>query len=144
MAVSAGGWQAGAVSVGILSGGQGTLTFSGGVTTMTCAASADQAHGGARSLRLDFNIVANGWATCAHFFDSPQDWSGGQGLSFYLRSASAGPVIHVDLYAGPSDNRETYYYALELPPDSVNTWIPKPHTVFPFPHRGWQFGSMPG
>lgn len=96
----------------------------GGVTTMTCAASDDQAHGGVQSLRLNFNIAANGWATCGHFFDSPQNWSGGQGLSFYLRSASAGPVIHVDLYAGPSDNRETYYYALELPPDSVNTWIP--------------------
>ena len=35
MAVSAGSWQAGAVSVGILSGSQGTVTFSGGVTTMT-------------------------------------------------------------------------------------------------------------
>jgi hypothetical protein len=96
----------------------------GGVTTMTCTVSADQAHGGAQSLRLDFNIAANGWATCAHFYDGPQNWNGGQGLSFYLRSASAGPIVHIDLYAGPDGQRETYYYTLELPPDSVNGWIP--------------------
>jgi len=35
MNVSAGSWQAGAVSVATLSGSQGTLTFAGGVTTMT-------------------------------------------------------------------------------------------------------------
>ena len=35
MAVSAGSWQASAVSVATFSGSQGTLTFSGGVTTMT-------------------------------------------------------------------------------------------------------------
>jgi hypothetical protein len=96
----------------------------GGVTTLTCGASNDQAHSGAQSLKLDFNTAANGWSTCSHFFDSPQDWSAGQGISFHLRSASAGQLVHVDLYAGPSDNRETYYYALELPAESVNAWIP--------------------
>jgi hypothetical protein len=96
----------------------------GGVTAMTCAGSNDQKHGGANSLRLDFNIVANGWATCAHFYDGQQNWSSGQGLSFYLRSASAGPIIHVDLYSGPDGQRETYNYTIELPADSVNAWIP--------------------
>jgi hypothetical protein len=96
----------------------------GGKTTMTCAGSIDQAHGGAMSLRLDFDIAANGWATCAHYYDAPQDWSGVQGLSFYLRSVSAGPIVHVDLYAGPDGQRETYNFTLELPADSVNAWIP--------------------
>lgn len=95
----------------------------GGATSMTCAASGDQAHGGAQSLKLDFDVAANGWATCAHFFEEPQNWSAGQGLSFYLRSAGAGAIVHVDLYAGSPDNRETYYYALEIPSDSVDAWI---------------------
>jgi hypothetical protein len=96
----------------------------GGKTSMTCAVSSDQARGGAQSLRLDFNIEANGWATCAHYYDAPQDWSSGQGLSFLLRSASAGQIMHLDVYAGSGGQNETYYYALELPPDSVNAWIP--------------------
>jgi hypothetical protein len=96
----------------------------GGKTIMTCTPSTDQAHASAQSLRLDFNIAANGWATCAHFYDTPQDWSSGQGLSFYLRSASAGLIIHVDLYAASGDQNETYNYALELPAGSVNAWMP--------------------
>jgi hypothetical protein len=96
----------------------------GGATTMSCASSQDQVHAGSQSLKLDFNIAANGWATCAHFYDGPQDWTSGQGLSFYLRSANAGPIVSVNLYAGPEDQRETYAYTLELPAESVNAWIP--------------------
>jgi hypothetical protein len=101
-----------------------TYNDGGGATTLSCAYSKDQAHTGTQSLRLDFAIAANGWATCAHFYDNPQNWSGGQGLSFYLRSSSSGPIINVDVYAGPEDQRETYAYTLELPPESVNIWIP--------------------
>jgi hypothetical protein len=96
----------------------------GGATTIACVPDAGRKHGGAQSMRLDFNVAANGWATCARFYDSPQNWSASQGIAFYLHAAQAGQLMHVDLYAGTGDARETYVYTVETPSDSASGWIP--------------------
>ena len=95
-----------------------------GATTMVCTSDPGQVHGGAQSMRFDFKVGANGWATCAHFYDSPQNWGATQGISLYLHAAKAGQVMHIDLYAQAGDERETYVYAVETTPESVSGWIP--------------------
>jgi hypothetical protein len=91
-------------------------------STMTCGAESGSGRSG-NSLRLDFNINAGGWGTCARFFESPQNWSASEGISFYFTAERAGLLFDVDLYAGPSENRETYLYTIEAPADSAAGWV---------------------
>ncbi len=56
-------------------------------------------------------------------FDGPQNWSAGDGLSFYIIVDQAGILFDVDLYAGSSDNRETYLYTIEAPAESAADWF---------------------
>jgi len=91
-------------------------------TMMTCGAEAGSGRSG-NSLRVNFNISANGWGTCARFFDSPQDWSASNGLVFYYLADQAGVLFNVDLYAGSANNRETYLYTIEAVPESAADWV---------------------
>lgn len=91
-------------------------------TSMHCATDSGLAHGGSRSLRLDFDVAPGAWATCALFYDSPQDWSAAEGLSFFLRASGPGLVFSVDIYARSHENQETYAYAVEAPQKSLATW----------------------
>ena len=91
-------------------------------STMTCAAESGSGRAG-NSLRLDFNISANGWGTCARMYDSPQNWSANDGLSFYFTAEQAGVLFDIDIYAGPSENRETYLYTIEAPAESAAGWV---------------------
>jgi hypothetical protein len=91
-------------------------------TTMACGAESGTGRGG-NALKLDFNIAANSWGTCALTYETPQNWNSGNGLTFYFRASKAGVYFDVDLYAGPSENRETYLYTVETPAESVYEWV---------------------
>jgi hypothetical protein len=91
-------------------------------TTITCAPDATAAHSGAQALHISFDITANSWATCALFFDAPQDWSAARGLSFYLRAGQPGWSFNVDVYAGAPEARETYIFPVEAAPESATNW----------------------
>ena len=92
-------------------------------TELTCAANPDFAHSGVKSLQFRFNVAADSWATCGFYFDSVQNWSAGQGLSFYLRADRAGIPFHVDLYGGTPAAITTYYYGGTTTPESVDNWV---------------------
>jgi hypothetical protein len=106
------------------SGAQGWEAFNDGAasTSMTCGAESGSGRSGS-SLRLDFDITANGWGTCARMFDSPQNWSASDGLSFYFTTGQAGVLFDIDIYAGASENRETYLYTIEAPAESAAGWV---------------------
>ena len=89
----------------------------GGATRLTCAPGSTRARG-MQSLQLDFDVAQDGWATCARMFDTPQDWNAGMGLSFTLQAAAPGATIHVDIYSGTGDQRESYFYALPVPAEA--------------------------
>jgi hypothetical protein len=91
-------------------------------TTMACGTESGTGRNG-NTLKLDFNIAANSWGTCALIYESPQNWSAGNGLVFYFRASQAGVYFDIDLYAGPEENRETYLYTIESPAESVNDWV---------------------
>jgi hypothetical protein len=89
---------------------------------MTCGAEAGSGRSG-NALRINFNISANGWGTCAHMVASPQNWSASEGLTFYYTAEQAGVLFNVDIYAGSSENRETYLYTIEASPESAAGWV---------------------
>lgn len=104
-------------------------------TTMTCQPEAGTGHTG-DALLLNFDITANSWGTCAHFYESPQDWSASEGLSFYFNSEQAGTLFDIDLYAGAPENHETYLYTIEVP--TSNKWTPIEIRWSDFHRAAWE------
>jgi hypothetical protein len=68
-------------------------------------------------------VDANSWATCGFYFDATQNWSAGQGISFYIRADRAGIPFDVDLYGGNPGGRTTYAFHTQTPAGSENGWV---------------------
>lgn len=92
-------------------------------TELNCFVDPGMAHSGANSLQFEFDVIPNSWATCGFYFDSVQNWSAGQGISFYLRADRAGLPFNVDLYGGSPGARSTYIYSMQTPPGSESGWV---------------------
>ncbi|MFZ6030069.1 MAG: carbohydrate binding domain-containing protein [Chloroflexota bacterium] len=94
-------------------------------TRITCAPTTGTAHNGTHALQIDFDVPAEGWATCALYFDESQNWSGAEGITFNLYSAEpAGQAFNVDLYAGSTESPDTYAATVYLPAASAGGWAP--------------------
>ncbi|MCB0118054.1 MAG: hypothetical protein KDD72_03415 [Anaerolineales bacterium] len=104
-------------------------------STMTCQPEAGTGRTG-NSLLLNFDIAANGWGTCAYFFDSPQNWASSDGLSFFYRPEQMDANFDINLYAGTDENRETYLYTIEIP--NTGEWIPVELRWSDFHRASWE------
>jgi len=92
-------------------------------SSMHCAAESGEVYAGARALIADFDVAANDWATCALMYESGQDWSAGDGITFMLHASQPGLVFDVDLHSGGSETLQTYHYTIETTEESADGWI---------------------
>jgi hypothetical protein len=92
-------------------------------TRLFCGAESGISHAGAAALKFEFDAAANSWATCGFYFDSIQNWSAGQGISFYLRADRAGIPFDIDVYGGDPGGRTTYIYHAQTPAGSESNWM---------------------
>ena len=92
-------------------------------TQLNCFVDPGFAHSGAHSLQFEFDVTPASWATCGFYFDSVQNWSAGQGITFYLRADRAGIPFDVDLYGGSPEARFTYIHTMQTPPGSESDWV---------------------
>lgn len=95
----------------------------GADTRLTCAVDSAMAHAGTASLKFDFDVAANTWATCGFYYDSTQNWSQGQGVSFYLYADNTGIPFDVDLYGGSPGGRTSYSFHTQTPASSESNWV---------------------
>jgi hypothetical protein len=86
-------------------------------TSIACDPASGDAHSGSGALRIDFNVSSGSWATCALFFDSPQDWSHADGLAFLMRGDPAALAFEVNVLAGGPEAAETYLLSFSAPSD---------------------------
>jgi hypothetical protein len=93
-------------------------------TELTCVIDTSLAHGGSSSLRFEFDVDANSWATCGIYFNITQNWSAGQGISFYFHADRTGLPFDVELFGGSPGGRTTYLHGMETSSDTVNGWMP--------------------
>ena len=107
-------------------------------TSMHCAAESEMVNSGSRSLVLDFDVAPDAWATCAMFYDSAQNWSSGEGLTFDLHAAQPGTIFDVDIYAGSGDSQETYLFTIETPSESTEGWVPISLNWSDFHRADWE------
>jgi hypothetical protein len=75
------------------------------------------------SLRIDFDVAAESWATCSLFYDSYRDWSQFQGIAFSYRADGPGRVFDVTVHGGTLEESTSYQYAVETMPGSDEAWI---------------------
>lgn len=95
----------------------------GANTQLSCSAHSGLARSGANSLQFKFDVAANSWATCGFYFDRAQNWSAGQGITFYLRADRAGIPFHVEVYGGSPGARSTYIYSMQTSPGNESHWV---------------------
>jgi hypothetical protein len=90
--------------------------------SINCALEEAMAHDGSASWRIDFDVAADSWASCALLYDAPQDWQSGAGLSFYLHAEQPGLAFAIVAHGGASGALTTYEYKMETSPASVDGW----------------------
>ena len=76
----------------------------GKATRLTFARDQEIKHGGAASLRIEYDVAPGSWATCSLVHDRPRDWSGFQGLSIYVRAEKPGQPITIVAYGGKASD----------------------------------------
>jgi hypothetical protein len=62
---------------------------------------------------MDYELVGGGWADCGRSFDTPQDWSAGDGLALWLRADAAGQEVTLILHSGDAATPFEGFFAAE-------------------------------
>jgi hypothetical protein len=91
-------------------------------SSISCAPSSEVGGESSTSLKIQFDVTPGAWATCVLSFESAQDWSSANGLSFRVRADKAGIPYDVNIYTGENETRETYLDSASSPEDAVNGW----------------------
>jgi len=91
-------------------------------SAVECGPDTGTAHGGAASLRVHYSIAPGGWVDCGRSFESPQDWSDGEGISLWLRSDGTAQWITLMLFAGDADEPTPFEVDFEITSESALGW----------------------
>ncbi len=95
----------------------------GTATRLEFARDEEIKHDGAASLRIDYDVAPQGWATCSLVHDRPKDWSGCRGLSLYVRAAKAGQRITIVVYEGKTpDELRHFEHSFEAGEAAAGKW----------------------
>jgi hypothetical protein len=93
-------------------------------TTITCSLSSEDTYTGSQAFQMEFDVATESWATCGLFFNTLQDWSGDDGLSFLMHAAHPGVSFELNLYAEEGEQQESYLYPLTTTSEGAETWVP--------------------
>ncbi|MFN2146299.1 MAG: hypothetical protein ACK2T7_13175, partial [Anaerolineales bacterium] len=91
-------------------------------TSINCNPSSGTVHQGSAALQIDFEVLADSWASCELLYYHPQDWQG-EGLQFYLQSSQAGLPYGLLFYYQLGEERATSVVEFETLPESVGGWV---------------------
>ncbi|MBN1955343.1 MAG: hypothetical protein JW900_09870 [Anaerolineae bacterium] len=91
-------------------------------SAVECNADSGVAHGGTTSLHIYYLVEPYGWADCGRHFDELQDWSGGQGFSFWLRADRAGEPLTLMLFSGAPEAPTPFEVYVETTGESTTGW----------------------
>jgi hypothetical protein len=93
-------------------------------TSVSCETEAGSGNNGSESLRIDFSVDPGSWATCAIFFETPQDWSVGEWMAYDIYSENEFQPFNLLVYGGTPENRETYIQKRETPAMYLESYNP--------------------
>jgi len=92
-------------------------------SSLTCSKDDSQSQTGEFSMRIDFKVEPDGWATCPLFFTSPPAFEIFDGISFDYHASEPGLVFNFDALTGQPGASSSYYYGIETVPESFDGWV---------------------
>ena len=98
-------------------------------TRLTGTSDSSRAHGGQASLKLDYQVVPNGWATYSLIYQSPRSLADKSGLVFFVHAEKQGLPVLVTAYGGNSPD-DLHHFDYETSTDSAAV-------------KGWQKIEIP-
>ena len=84
-------------------------------SSIECTPDGEVAHTGAAALRLRYTVAADGWADCGRYFDTRQDWSAGEGVTFFIKHQGDAQQMTVLLFSGDPDAPTPFAAEVSLP-----------------------------
>jgi hypothetical protein len=102
------------------------------------------AYAGGNALRIEYEIAVDGWVDSGRYYDTPQDWSASDGVSFYLRSELSGYWMVVMVVTGEGERTNPFEAYFDIPQESTTGWE---QIYFPwsdFELASWGDTSGPG
>lgn len=106
-------------------------------SSITCRVDTGMTHEGAAALHIQYAIVPHGWGDCGRYFDTSQDWSGGDGLSLWLQSDTTGQMMNLMLFSGPLENATPFETSFTVPAESSGEWVGLFFPWSDFERAGW-------
>ncbi len=92
-------------------------------TGISCWANDADAYSGSAGLNIEYDVSPDGWASCNRVYASPQDWSGEQGVTVYVRAGQTDqPVIITGLQGQTSDELFVFEYHTTTNQEAVDGW----------------------
>ncbi len=91
--------------------------------TLECRVDGD-AHSGAAALQMAYTIPADSWGGCGRYYNHPQDWSDGTGLSLWLRTDTPGQWVTLVIFSGDPEAATPFEFGFEVTPDWNSIFIP--------------------
>jgi hypothetical protein len=91
-------------------------------STVTSRLDTENPRGGSASLRIEYDIRTDGWGDTGFSYESPQDWSEGNGVSLWLRSDGAGEPLALVLVAGHPDAPTPFITHFQTTAESTTGW----------------------
>jgi hypothetical protein len=92
-------------------------------SSLTCVKDDSLSQSGDFSMRIDFNVEPDGWATCPLFLNSPLSFEIYDGISFDYYASEPSLVFNFDALTGQPGASSSYYYGIETVPESLDGWV---------------------
>ncbi len=110
-------------------------------SSVVCVPEAGTSHSGESALHVAYDLPPEGWMDCARAFDSPQDWSGGDGLSIYLQADELPEWMTLMVFSGDPDAPTPFEIDLGLSSNSAGGWTQAGYSWESFAVAAWHDGS---
>lgn len=92
-------------------------------TDLKGVADSSRARSGKYSLKIDYRVKPEGWATYSLIYDAHRDWRSKAGIVVYVHAEKEGQPIIITVYNGPSsDSLRSFEYKAFAGPQAVKGW----------------------
>ncbi|MGD9100754.1 MAG: carbohydrate binding domain-containing protein [Anaerolineae bacterium] len=110
-------------------------------STVQSGLDTETAHGGSASLRIEYDITAEGWGDTGRSFESHQDWSAANGISLWLHSDGTGQPVTLMVFAGDLSAPTIFITHWETTAESAGGWAQFAFSWADFALPDWADGS---
>ncbi len=92
-------------------------------TRLSCGADAEVSFQQGKALAIRYDIAPDSWASCSLELPAVKDWSGVEGVSFYLRMERPGQEVAVVAYGGGSMDYVTHFeHQIQSADENIGQW----------------------